>query len=129
MVGGEGRSRVMVGGAGRCLADGDGRRSVLQLSVMAGGAGRYLADGDGRRSVLQLSVMVGGAGRCLADGDGRRSVLQLSVAVEEIEKLAEATGENEELKQRNADLQKLVNKFKAKGAGEYCMADFQWCNS
>ena len=77
---------------------------------------------------MAVLVMVGGAGRYLAGSDGR-SVLQLSVAVEEIEKLAEAAGENEELKQRNADLQKLVNKFKAKGAGEYRTVDFHWCTA
>ena len=56
------------------------------------------------------------AADCLTGCDCLRR--QLAVAVEEIEKLAEATGENEELKQRNADLQKLVNKLKSKSAGE-----------
>ncbi|KAF0303938.1 Centrosomal protein [Amphibalanus amphitrite] len=40
---------------------------------------------------------------------------QLAVAMEEIEKLGEATGENEQLKKRNADLQHLVNTIKSKG--------------
>ena len=46
-------------------------------------------------------------------------VFQLAVAMEEIEKLGEATGENEQLKKRNADLQKRVNTFRSKGAGEF----------
>ncbi|XP_037075367.1 centrosomal protein of 290 kDa-like [Pollicipes pollicipes] len=58
--------------------------------------------------LAQLVILAQCAMRCKQE--------QLSVAVEEIEKRAEASGENEELKQRNSELQKLVNKYKSKGA-------------
>ncbi|XP_037075353.1 ribonuclease Y-like [Pollicipes pollicipes] len=58
--------------------------------------------------LAQLVILAQYAMRCKQE--------QLSVAVEEIEKRAEASGENEELKQRNSELQKLVNKYKSKGA-------------